>query len=199
MDLHFKIELMKCVIVAGPKETTQSFLKWAFDSNKSQWATKKSIFVTIESPQASREALSELLRTPEIACRIDKTKAATEVLAISKYYKVAGDCPQRVCYGAGPVSVALEHMAVDILIISDNLLRSQNIRERTFWSNKVQTLPKTSLIVVGGAGVNASRKIRIARLQCLTTEMEKFSGIAGILRFPLHELEELDPLFLPTY
>ncbi|GFP90999.1 protein pelota 1 [Phtheirospermum japonicum] len=74
--------------------------------------------------------------------------------------------PERACYGPKHVEVAHERMAVQTLLITDELFRSADIPTRQKYVNLVDS-------------VKAS-------------ELTQLTGVAAILRFPLPDLEDIE-------
>ncbi|THF96356.1 hypothetical protein TEA_012823 [Camellia sinensis var. sinensis] len=115
-----------------------------------------------------RHSLREVLDAPNVMNIIKDTKAAEED-------------PDRACYGPKHVEVAHERMAVQTLLVTDELFRSCDIATRQKYVNLVKSVKDSG----GTALIFSSMHVSGEQLAQLT-------GIAAILRFPLPDLEDIE-------
>ena len=65
----------------------------------------------------------EVLQEPAVIAKMSDTKAAGEVKALEQFYTVLQCEPAKAFYGKKHVQMAAEAMAIETLLISDNLFR----------------------------------------------------------------------------
>lgn len=65
----------------------------------------------------------EVLQDPAVAARMADTKATGEVKVLEAFYNMLQVEPARAFYGKKHVARAIDALAVDTLLISDNLFR----------------------------------------------------------------------------
>ena len=70
--------------------------------------------------------MQEVLGTPGVLERIKDTSAAKEVKALDDFHQTLAHDSARAFYGPGHVLAASELGAIDTLLISDKLFRSNN-------------------------------------------------------------------------
>jgi len=125
--------------------------------------------------------LKDVLNSPEVQLRMADTKAAGEVLLLEKFWNTLGAQPDRAFYGIKHITVANEKQAIDTLLLTDSLFRSSDIATR-----------KRYIALVEDVRANNGKVVIFSSMHVSGEQLEKISGVAAILRFPLPELEELD-------
>ena len=111
---------------------------------------------------------------------IQDTRAAQEMRALDKFTQSLDRAPDRVAYGMREVSKADELLAVDTLLVSDSLFRSQDMGERHSYVQLVE-----SVRAHGG-------KARIFSSSHTSGEKLKYyTGIAAILWCSIPDLDEM--------
>nr|CAG4651871.1 EOG090X07BV [Triops cancriformis] len=165
---HINFDVVRCVILASPGFVKDQFLDYMF-----QTAVKTDNRVLLDNKPK--------FIYPAIASRLADTKAAAEVRALETFYGLLQNEPNRAFYGVKHVELANESEAIDTLLISDNLFRSQNLNER-----------KRYVALVDGVR-NSGGTVRIfSSLHVSGEQLALLSGVAAMLRFPMPELEEED-------
>lgn len=90
----------------------------------------KSKFVLCKASSGHKHALDEVFSDPAIMARMNDTKVAKEVQALNKFMRMMEVDPDRAYYGFAHVSKAQEQLAVDTLMVTDQLFRSSNVKTR---------------------------------------------------------------------
>eukprot|EP01053_Blabericola_migrator_P006249 Blabericola_migrator_1__6248@NODE_314_length_10020_cov_127_741485_g257_i0_p3_GENE_NODE_314_length_10020_cov_127_741485_g257_i0NODE_314_length_10020_cov_127_741485_g257_i0_p3_ORF_typecomplete_len387_score70_55eRF1_1/PF03463_15/1_5e35eRF1_3/PF03465_15/5_6e19eRF1_2/PF03464_15/1_1e15_NODE_314_length_10020_cov_127_741485_g257_i0181178 len=187
---QFNLTNMKCILIGGPGDMKDQFYDWLFEAaiskNLTDITSRKKIFVKATCSGINKAVLSELLQDPTVAARMSDTKAMGEVALMGKYFKMHNDQPLRTCYGPAGVALAAEASAIEVLLISDEVFRSNILKHRLFYSNLAQETKDVggTVCIVSGHGVAGE-------------QIKNLAGIAAILRWPLAELEDLEPGVLP--
>nr|CAG4643247.1 EOG090X07BV [Ilyocryptus agilis] len=183
---HVNFDVTRCVLLASP-----GFVKDHFFDYMMQWAVKidnrvlidnKSKFLLIHSSSGFKHSLKEVLADPVVTARMADTKAMAEVRALENFYSVLQAEPSRAFYGLKHVLKANEAQAIDTLLVSDNLFRSQSVEERRKYVSLVESVRESG----GTTRIFSSLHVSGEQLAQLT-------GVAAVLRFPMPELED-EPL-----
>lgn len=182
---HLNLEIVKCVVLAGPGFVKDDFLSWmqlhATQAGDSQILQKRSSFVTAHTSCVHKQALKELLADEGVQKSISNTKAAEHLKALESFYSLVKSEPDRVCYGPKQVREAVEKGAVSRLMLVDSLFRNANLALRK------QYVAMTESARDQGATVYIFSSQHVSGEQ-----LQQLSGLAGILRFPLPEIEDID-------
>ena len=91
--------------------------------------------------------------------------------------------PDRVCYGSTHVFKANEQLAISDLLISDQIYRTSNIQLRNKYVNLME-LVKT----------NGGKVYKFSSLHATGLQLNLYTGIAAILRFPIPDEDDDDDL-----
>nr|GMC92726.1 protein PELOTA 1 [Ipomoea batatas] len=89
--------------------------------------------------------------------------------------------PDRACYGPKHVEVAHERMAIQTLLITDEVFRNSDVATRQKYANLVKAVKSSG----GTTHIFSSMHVSGEQLTLM-------SGIAAILRFPLPDLDDIE-------
>ena len=182
ISLHIDFKIVKCVVLASPGFLRDQFHKFlmqtAVSSEDKNILDNKAKFVLVHSSSGHKHALDEIFASA--GHLIQDTRAAQEMRALDRFIQRLDRAPDRVAYGMKEVSKADELLAVDTLLVSDSLFRSQDMRERHSYVQLVE-----SVRAHGG-------KARIfSSSHTSGQKLKYYTGIAAILRCPIPDLEEM--------
>jgi len=183
---HFDFDIIKCVLVASPGFVKDQFSEYMFAQaiklEQKVLTESKSKFILVHSSSGFKHSLQEVLSDPAISSRLSDTKATSEVRALESFYTMLQNEPDRAFYGIDHVERANEMLAVQTLLVSDDLFRSSNLVTRKRYVNLVESVRDNN----GDAKIFSSLHVSGEQLSLL-------SGVAAILRFPLPDLlDEMD-------
>uniref|UniRef100_A0A7E4ZT75 ERF1_1 domain-containing protein n=1 Tax=Panagrellus redivivus TaxID=6233 RepID=A0A7E4ZT75_PANRE len=180
---HIKVEDMKAVILAGRGFIHNSFLKTlnevADELNRPFNKKQKEKFVLVSVSSGYKHSLKELLNSPATAAALANTVAREEVKAIETFMRLVMDDPSRAFYGYKHVAMANDLAAIDTLLISDALFRSNDVKERKKYNDFVEDVK-----------LNKGKVLLFSSLHPSGEQLNMMTGIAAILRYPLLELED---------
>lgn len=182
---HVDFDIVKCVLVASPGFVKDQFTEYMFTQavkfDYKLLMDNKSKFVLVHASSGFKHSLKEVLQDPAISVRLADTKAALEVKALDDFYQMLQNDPDRAFYGVRHVERAAEQQAIEVLLISDELFRSQDIKNRKRYVRIVDTAKET-----GG-------EVRIfSSLHVSGEQLGQLSGVAAILRFPMADDDDSD-------
>uniref|UniRef100_F1KY77 Protein pelota homolog n=1 Tax=Ascaris suum TaxID=6253 RepID=F1KY77_ASCSU len=180
---HVNLKIVKCVLVASRGFLNEQFLnhllEYAEKQGNKQIAENRSKFLLVHSSSGYKHALNEVLADPAIANALSETKAQGEVKALNTFFTLMATEPARAFYGLKHVQMANEHLAIESLLLSDSLFRSTDLQMRKKYVDLVDSVKEQGANVLIFSSMHPSGE-----------QLSLLSGVAAILRFPLHELED---------
>lgn len=124
---HVNFDVVKCVLVASPGFVKDQFFEYMFQqavkSDLKVLLDNKSKFMLIHASSGFKHSLKEVLQDSAVIAKMSDTKAAGEVKRLEAFYTMLQVEPARAFYGLKHVQAAVEALAVETLLISDNLFR----------------------------------------------------------------------------
>ncbi|VDD93799.1 unnamed protein product [Enterobius vermicularis] len=153
---------------------------WLFHRQFSKMiADNRSKFLLTHASSGFKHALKEVLADPGVAQALANTKAQGEVRALETFYNLMANEPARAFYGFKHVTRANENLAIETLMVSDSLFRSNDLQQRKKYVALVESVKEQDSNVLIFSSMHVSGE-----------QLGLLGGVAAILRFPLHELEE---------
>lgn len=177
---HINFDVVKCVLVASPGFVKDQFMEYmlqqAVKLDYKVLLDNKSKFVMCHSSSGFKHSLREVLDDPAVSSKLADTKAASEVKALDDFYMMLQNDPSRAFYGIKPVEKAAEQQGVEVLLISDELFRSMDLKFRKRYVKLVDTVKEA------GGEVKIFSSLHVSGEQ-----LGQLSGVAAILRFPMDD------------
>ncbi|XVF41583.1 hypothetical protein PTKIN_Ptkin01aG0290900 [Pterospermum kingtungense] len=182
---HIDFNVVRCAVIASPGFTKDQFQRHLLlEAERRQLRPiieNKSRIILVRTSSGYKHSLREVLDAPNVMNMIKDTKAAQEVRALQDFFNMLSNDPARACYGPKHVEIAHERMAVQTLLITDDLFRNSDVVTRLKYVNLVKSVKDSG----GTAHIFSSMHVSGEQLAQLT-------GIAAILRFPLPDLEDIE-------
>nr|AGJ52120.1 PELOTA [Solanum lycopersicum]AGJ52122.1 PELOTA [Solanum lycopersicum] len=182
---HVDFKVVRCAVIASPGFTKDQFHRHLLlEAERKQLRPiieNKSRIILVHTTSGYKHSLKEVMDAPNVMTMIKDTKAAKEVQALKDFFNMLSNDPDRACYGPKHVEVAHERLAIQTLLITDELFRSSDVETRKKYANLVDSVKDSG----GTALIFSSMHVSGEQLNQLT-------GIAAILRFPLPELEDIE-------
>lgn len=180
---HFNFEVLKCIIIASPGFVKDQFYEYMMLEAVRQGIKilleNKPKFVLAHSSTGHKHGLREVMSDPAVAAKLVNTKAAGEVKALNDFYDMLKQDPDRAFYGPTHVQKAHERLAIQTLLLTDELFRSSDIPTRKKYVKLVEDVKE------------AGGEVRIfSSMHVSGEQLGQLSGIAAILRFPLPDIED---------
>ncbi|XP_022718526.1 protein PELOTA 1-like isoform X5 [Durio zibethinus] len=184
---HIDFNVVRCAVIASPGFTKDQFHRHLLlEAERRQLRPiieNKSRIILVHTSSGYKHSLREVLDAPNVMNMIKDTKAAQEVRALKDFFSMLSNDPARACYGPKHVEIAHERMAVQTLLVTDDLFRNSDVVTRQKYVNLVNSVKDSG----GTAHIFSSMHVSGEQLAQLT-------GIAAILRFPLPDLEDIEML-----
>ncbi|KAL0589772.1 hypothetical protein ABG067_002321 [Albugo candida] len=180
---HFDFSLLKCVILASPGFVKEDFHKYLMEQAVRQddklLLENKSKFLLCHSSSGHKHALDEVLNDAAVLSQVADTNAVEDVKCLDTFFKMLHEDQDRAYYGYKHIMKADEQLAIDTLMITDELFRSEEIKTRRRYIDLVESVREH------GGNVRLFSSMHISG-----EKLGQLSGIAAILRYPLPELDD---------
>jgi protein pelota len=182
MKMHLRFEVLKCIVVASPGFYKDEFLAFMF-SEASRTEDKlilenRSKFIAVASTSGHMQVLSALLKDPTVLSQIEETKTAKDVQSLNKFFSALQENPDKAFYGYKHVLLAEQACAIDTLLITDDLFRTEDVSMR-----------KEYIRVMDSVRDNGGNVSLFSSMHPAGEQLAKMTGIAAILRFPMPDIE----------
>uniref|UniRef100_A0A0D6R415 Protein pelota homolog n=1 Tax=Araucaria cunninghamii TaxID=56994 RepID=A0A0D6R415_ARACU len=182
---HCDFSIVRCMVIASPGFTKDQFYNYMLlEAGRRELRSiieNKSHIVLAHASSGYKHSLGEVLDAPNVMSMIKDTKAAQEVKALKDFHEMMSNDPARACYGPKHVEVAHEQLAIQTLLITDELFRNADIPRRQKY------VDLTDSVKNAGGTVHIFSSMHVSGEQ-----LAQLTGIAAILRFPMPELEDLE-------
>ncbi|CAN7014740.1 unnamed protein product, partial [Brassica rapa subsp. trilocularis] len=141
---HVDFSVVRCAVIASPGFTKDQFHRHLLlEAERRQLRPiieNKSRIILVHTNSGYRHSLGEVLNAPNVMNMIKDTKAAKEVKALNDFFTMLSNDPARACYGPKHVEVAHERMAVQTLLITDELFRNSDVKTRKKYVDLVESV-----------------------------------------------------------
>ncbi|KAL7537779.1 hypothetical protein ACHAWF_005898 [Thalassiosira exigua] len=184
---HVAFDKIKCVLLGSPGFQKDDFFKYMLAESVRRddrpLIENKGKFVLCHSSSGHKHAIEELFSDPSITSKVTETKLSKEIEVLNKFMRLLDTHPEKAYYGYFHVQKANEELAIDSLLISDELFRSSDIVERKKYVALVESVRERGGTVYIFSTMHGSGQ-----------QLQQVSGIAAILRYPLPDLDELEEI-----
>ncbi|KAJ1613376.1 pelota/Dom34 and pelota like RNA binding domain [Cryptosporidium canis] len=140
---------------------------------------KKHIFIFAKTSSVFQSSIDEILLSEEFQEKLKDTKAFQQVKLIEHFQHLLATNPDLVCYGLKSTEAALSGGAVETLMVSENLVRSDSLKIRSKLANITEMNNRLGGKTCVFPSTHNSGKA-----------LENMSGIAAILRFPVEHFQD---------
>jgi len=135
----------------------------------------------VHSSSPHKHSLKDVLEDQSIARLIEDTKAVEESKVLNKFFDMLNTDEDKALYGIKHVETAIQNGAIETLLISDSLFRSDDIQLRRKYSKMVETVKRM------GAKVYIFSSMHVTGEQ-----LSQLGSIAAICKFAVTLEESVD-------
>jgi protein pelota len=182
---HVDFSQIKCVVLASPGFVKDDFYQYLLQESVRRddrvLIEHKSKFVLCHASSGHKHALEEVFANPQILHQLTETKVAREVQVLQQFMRMLDTQPDRAVYGIRHVQQAQEQLAIDQLLLTDELFRNANVPTRRLYVTLVEQ------VRANGGQVHVFSSMHVSGQQ-----LQQVSGVAAILRFPIPDLMDDD-------
>uniref|UniRef100_M4B9A5 Eukaryotic peptide chain release factor subunit 1 n=1 Tax=Hyaloperonospora arabidopsidis (strain Emoy2) TaxID=559515 RepID=M4B9A5_HYAAE len=141
---HIDFKLVKCVLLASPGFVKDDLFKLMIEQAVRQddklILENKPKFVLCHSSSGHKHALDEVLNDPALQSQERDTKAVEDVKCLDRFFNMLRIDQDRACYGYKHVVRANANMAIETLLVTDLLFRSQDVATRRKYVDLVESV-----------------------------------------------------------
>ncbi|KAF3602451.1 hypothetical protein F2Q69_00034222 [Brassica cretica] len=143
---HVDFSVVRCAVIASPGfgfTKDQFHRHLLLEAERRQLRAiieNKSRIILVHTNSGYRHSLGEVLNAPNVMNVIKDAKAGKEVKALNDFFTMLSNDPARACYGPKHVEVAHERMAVQTLLITDELFRNSDVKTRKKYVDLVESV-----------------------------------------------------------
>ena len=187
LDLKTNVDA-KPLLLASPGFLAQNYynyMKTVAQSGSNKLLTALLPLVTVtHTSSAHLSALAEVLKSPAIVNKLRNSRFARETQLLDTFYESLRKDVGKAWYGPKEVRKCVDKGAVGrgggVLLISNELFRSQDVRERKRWVELVDKVREEE----GG-------EVRVlSSAHESGKSLEALGGVAALLTFPILDLDE---------
>ena len=186
---HIDFDKIKVVLVGSPGYVKDDFFQYLKEecvrrNDRPYIENINTKFVLVKSSNGHKYAIDDMFRDPAIMKRLEDTKVAKEVHILNQFMRMMDTDPDRAYYGYNHVSSASQELAIEALLVTDELFRcTSSIQTRRQYVELVED------VKANGGTVYVFSSLHVSGQQ-----LQQVSGVAAILRYPLPDLDALELL-----
>jgi len=177
---HINFDVVKVLIIASPgfvKDDLYNYMmNEAMKNEIKVLLENKSKILLIHCSSGHKHALTEVLLEPGVRNQLSETKFSEEIKALQRFYDMLNKDTGRAFYGIKSIMAACENGAIDTLLLSDKLFRSDDIETRRKYIKLVEDVRS-----MGG------KVLIYSSLHNTGEQLNQLTGVAAILSFPMEE------------
>lgn len=189
---HVPWDKVKILLIGSPGFVKDDFYQYLLQESVRRddrmFIENKSKIILVKASSGHKHALEEVLSDASIISQMEETKVAKEVQVLQSFMRMMDTDPMKAYYGYLHVSKADEQMAVDSLLVTDELFRNSDVVTRRKYVALVESVREH------GGKVYVFSSMHVSGQQ-----LQQVSGVAAILRYPLPDLEELEEAALEEW
>mmetsp|Transcript_21657 Transcript_21657/g.40826 ORF Transcript_21657/g.40826 Transcript_21657/m.40826 type:complete len:391 (-) Transcript_21657:389-1561(-) len=186
---HVPFDKVKVCLVGSPGFQKDDFFKFLLAESVRRedrvFIENKGKFVLCHASSGHKHAIEEFFLDPNIMSRVTETKLSKEIEVLNKFMRLLDTHPEKAYYGYFHVQKANEELAIDSLLISDELFRSPDILTRKKYVELVESVRERGGTVCVFSTMHVSGQ-----------QLQQVSGVAAILRYPLPVSEHISTFIL---
>jgi len=182
---HINFDIIKLLIIASPgfvKDDLYTYMmNEAMKNEIKVLIENKSKIALIHCSSGHKHALVEVLNEQSIRNQLSETKYSMEIKALQRFYDMLNKDTGRAFYGIKSIMSACENGAIETLLLSDKLFRSDDIETRKKYIKLVEDVR-----AMGG------KVLIYSSLHNTGEQLNQLTGVAAILSFPMEEDPDYD-------
>lgn len=180
---YINLDVIKCILVASPGFVKDGFLEYTWNQASKldikQLLDNRQKFLAVNSSTGFKHSIREILSDPSIQSKLEDTKAVQEVKAWDIFITLLDKEPNRAVCGLRNVDTANRNRAINCMMLSDTLFRSNNLALRK----------RVSSLIYGVKSYGGDVKI-FSSMHITGEQLNQLTGIAATLKFEIPELSE---------
>lgn len=180
---NFDFDKLKMIILCSPgfyaKTLMEKIFQYAEEEHNKAVLDNKNKFLIAHCSTGYLQGITEVLKDPSYSSKLQNTKYSQEALIMDEFLQHLNNDDCKAWYGEAEVQKAADMGAINVLLITDTLLRSDDIDQR-----------KRCLKLVDSIEQMGGKVLVFSALHNSGEELDKLTGLACILKYPLPDLDE---------
>lgn len=189
---HVPWDKVKILLIGSPGFVKDDFYQYLIQESIKRddrvFIEHKSKILLVKASSGHKHALEEVLSDASIVSQMEETKVAKEVQVLQKFMRMMDTDPLKAYYGYLHVSKADEQMAIDSLLVTDELFRNSDVATR-----------KKYVALVESVREHGGKVYIFSSMHVSGQQLQQVSGVAAILRYPMPDLDELEEAALEDW
>lgn len=183
MIRHFAFDSLKVFLLCSPgfwaSTLYEKLIKYAEENKVSEVLANKSKIVVAHCSTGYLQGIDEVLKNPAYSNKLNEAKNCNEVQVMDEFLDHLNKDDFKAWYGAEEIFKAADLLAIKTLLITDTLLRSDDVEER-----------KKYMRLVSGVEAQGGKVVVFSSMHSTGEELDKLTGLACILSYPIPDLDE---------
>ncbi|XBW37767.1 hypothetical protein QEN19_003348 [Hanseniaspora menglaensis] len=180
---HFDFSKLKLILLCSPgfyaQKLYDQFFLYCSEKKLSDILNNKNKVMVAHCSTGYIQSIDEVMKNPAYKQLLAQTKTSNEAIIFDQFMDHLNKDDFKAWYGLKEIQKANDISAVDTLLISDTLLRSDYIEERKLYTELTKAVERTGGVVVVFSSMNQTGE-----------ELNRLTGIACILKYPVYDLDE---------
>ncbi|CCD24443.1 uncharacterized protein NDAI_0D01290 [Naumovozyma dairenensis CBS 421] len=180
---NFDISNLKLILLCSPafyaKTLYDKILQYAKEEQNKLILSNQNKFLVAHCSTGYLQGISEVLKDPLFTSKLNDTKYTQDVQILDDFLKHLDADDFKAWYGESEVVKAAEMGAINYLLITDIIMRSSDLVQRKKFQNVADVVEQ-----------NGGKVIVFSTLHESGEELDKLTGVACILKYPLPDLDE---------
>jgi len=185
MVKYFDFEKLKCVILASPgfyrDQLLEHIIEDAKRDNLKNVLNFKSKFLLVHSTSGFIRSLNEVLCDEKIRSKIEDLNVTTESFLLNELNQTFMKNEHQAIYGIKHCEYCSKKKSISDLLMLDKLYRSKNLEERKQYVKLNDQVKQSGGNVLIFSSMSETGK-----------ELARMGGVAGILKYPMPEIDDID-------
>ncbi|KAH3900451.1 probable Protein DOM34 [Saccharomycodes ludwigii] len=183
MVRHFDFDKLKVVLLCSPgfwaKTLYGNIIKYAEADKNKAILTNKTKFLVAHCSTGYLQGIDEVLKNPAYSSKLQEAKNSKETIIMDEFLDHLNKDDYKAWYGRDEITKAAELSAIQTLLITDTILRSDDLQIR-----------KSSLKLIKDVENTGGSVYVFSSLHSTGEELDKLTGFACILKYPMPDLDE---------
>lgn len=180
---YYDFSKIRLVLLCSPGFYAKTLLdkinQYADEERNKTVIDNKSLFLVAHCSTGYLQGINEVLKNPLYSSKLSDTKYAKDAVIMDEFMDHLNKDDFKAWYGEAEVEKASEMGAIRYLLITDTMLHNDDIAKRKKFLELVERVEQS-----GGKAVVFST------LHSLGEELDRMTGVACILNYPLPDLDE---------
>lgn len=181
---NFNFDELRVIILCSPgfyaKTLMEKILKYAEKDQNNSVLQNQEMFVIGHCSTGYIQGINEVLRDPEYSKILQNTKYLKEINIMDDFLEHLNKDDDRAWYGVEETERAAKLDAIETLLITDSVLKSDDVKKREKYLDLIENIEQ-----------NNGKVFVFSALQSYGEELETLTGLACILKYPIHNLDEI--------